>query len=139
MSTSNATVCDWSFPVSSACGNKQQCPRCASEAQIDQGYEDLEMYESHALYIMDALEQFKANPDYQSLKQELVTSTFRWILIVTRAMQHEKDLSHYGAVLLPALMVEEVCKNNMLGWYFVQRRWRDIEDLSVPKEPMTIA
>ena len=47
--------------------------------------------------------------------------------MIAKAIHHEKGLSHYGAVILPALMVEEMCNHNQLGWYYVQRRWRDIE------------
>ena len=76
---------------------------------------------------MKALEEFKADPDLQSWKESLSESSFSWVLITTKAMKHEKGLSYYGAVMIPAHSVESVCMENGLGSHYVQRRWREPE------------
>ena len=112
-------------PVSYACRDLQRCPRWAAQKQIDDQYEDPEMYKGQAIYIIQALEAFKSDPFYPIWKESLKESSFAWVLITTKAIKHEKGVSYYGAVMIPAYMAEGVCSENGLGSYFVQRRWRD--------------
>ena len=42
---------------------------------------------------------------------------------MAESISHNKSLSHYGACIIPAALVQKICEENQLADYFVQRRW----------------
>ena len=116
-----------------ACHNKKRCPRCAAQVNIKDGYEDPELYKANARYLIDELSKYRDLIEAEERRQELVNCSFSWILIIAKAVRHDKSVSYFGAIPLPARFVEAACRSNRLTSYYVERRWRDPESMSLAK------
>ena len=106
------------------CNDKKRCPRCASEHQIQGGYEDPQGYLDNAVYVLQSLEKYRTeHPKYATRRDQIKESSYQWIWIDAESILHNKSLSHYGACIIPAALIPQICEKNNLGDYFVQRRW----------------
>jgi hypothetical protein len=57
--------------LSFRCCDKKTCPRCASQHQIEGGYEDPVEYLSAAIFIMEKLEDYKKHENYAVRREGL--------------------------------------------------------------------
>ena len=109
--------------LSFRCCEKKTCPRCASQHQIEGGYEDPVEYLSAAVFILEKLDAYKTHENYARRREELKNSSYQWVWIVAEAIKHTKDISHYGAIVIPAVQAQKICEEKKLGDYFVYRKW----------------
>jgi hypothetical protein len=72
--------------MSFICGDKRKCPRCASQHQIQGGYEDPMSYLDNAIFVLHSLDRYKTHhPKYTQRVAQIQESSYQWIWSSPRA------------------------------------------------------
>ncbi len=74
------------------------------------------------MYILESLEAYKKHPKYEQIKEDLRFSSYPWVWMVAEAIKESKSLSHYGAIIMPPVVAQKICRDRKFGDHFVQRR-----------------
>ena len=82
---------------------------------------------------MEELSKYATLIEAEETRQQLENCSFAWVLIIAKAIRHDKSVSYFGGIPLPGRLVEGACRSNSLHDFYVEKRWRCEDGTSITK------
>ena len=69
---------------------------------------------------MEELSKYATLIEAEETRQQLTNCSFAWVLIIAKAITHDKSVSYFGGIPLPGRLVEALCRSNGLNGFYVE-------------------